>query len=196
MEYQYEDIVKEKYSEIEPLFLNTIMYRFPILSESDAKDLYNDTFLAIHDNLRQGKIKEGTNWRAYILQIGINLANHKLRHVIRTSSIDEGDESNENLESPILRRVEELMRREEPDDLQRLVRNPEAIKILSDEISFMPNKCDQILRMFYIDGVSMENIAIAIGSTNAVTVRNRKAQCYKKLVDRVKAALRAAGLID
>ena len=49
-------------------------YTKHILSLYDAENLYQDTFIAVQENLMLGRIKEDTSWSGYIMTIGMNMA--------------------------------------------------------------------------------------------------------------------------
>ena len=51
MEHNYEDIVRDWYNRLRPEFLRRLTARYSGLSLSDAENLYQDTFIAIQENL-------------------------------------------------------------------------------------------------------------------------------------------------
>ena len=68
----YEEIVSRWYSELHDPFVNLIKSRFNGLFFDEIEDIYQETFLAVHENLHRGSIEADTNWRAYIMRIGLN----------------------------------------------------------------------------------------------------------------------------
>lgn len=194
MKETYEDIVREWYNKVRPLFVNTLKKRFTSLSYDDIEDLYQQAFLAVHDNLQAGRVREDTSWSSYIIQIGLNLATKELRHTWITDSIYESGGDNEEGHQQISRTVELLLSQLATED-ESLYQNEDAKSLLGEELSHMPEPCNSIIRLFYYDDMSMEEIAVAVNFKNATTAKSKKSQCMKSLTDRVKASFKRAGII-
>lgn len=194
MKETYEDIVREWYNKVRPLFVNTLKKRFTSLSYDDIEDLYQQAFLAVHDNLQAGRVREDTSWSSYIIQIGLNLATKELRHTGITDSIYESGGDNEEGHQQISRTVELLLSQLATED-GSLYQNEDAKSLLGEELSHMPEPCNSIIRLFYYDDMSMEEIAVAVNFKNATTAKSKKSQCMKSLTDRVKASFKRAGII-
>ncbi len=194
MKETYEDIVREWYNKVRPLFVNTLKKRFTSLSYDDIEDLYQQAFLAVHDNLQAGRVREDTSWSSYIIQIGLNLATKELRHTGITDSIYESGGDNEEGHQQISRTVELLLSQLATED-ESLYQNEDAKSLLGEELSHMPEPCNSIIRLFYYDDMSMEEIAVAVNFKNATTAKSKKSQCMKSLTDRVKASFKRAGII-
>lgn len=196
MDNNYEDIVRDWYNRLRPDFLRSLCGKFPALTLGDAENLYQDTFLAIYENLKEGRIKDNTIWRNYILTIGLNLANKEMRKVGITDSYD-GDVENEDDEMPsrIVRKVTDILK-ELPEEETPLYKNLDAQALLGKELSHTPNPCQSIIRLFYYYNQDMGQIATAVGMKNAATAKSKKSQCMKDLVQRVKKSLLDAGIID
>lgn len=195
MAHNYENIVTEWYNKLKPDFISYISSKFSALTYFDAENLYQDAFLAVYKNIQDGRVKNETSWRAYIFKIGMNLANKQLRGVNRHVSIDEGSEDMEgNFFSQTAQRVEEKYQEllEMDNDL---VNNTEAQSLLGNEINRSPEKCRDILILFYYEGFSMDQIAERTGYSNAKTVKAKKFQCMKDLKNRVQSAFESYGLI-
>ena len=74
MAQNYEDIVREWYTRLRPEFLRRLTAKYSSLSLYDAENLYQDTFIAVQENLMLGRVKEDTSWSSYIMTIGMNMA--------------------------------------------------------------------------------------------------------------------------
>lgn len=55
-------------------FLRRLTAKYSGLTLYDAENLYQDTFLAVHENIQSGRVREDTSWKSYIMTIGLNLA--------------------------------------------------------------------------------------------------------------------------
>ena len=194
MKETYEDIVREWYNKVRPIFVNTLKKRFASLSYDDIEDLYQQAFLAVHDNLQAGRVREDTSWSSYIIQIGLNLATKELRHSGITDSIYESGGDNEEGHQQISKTVELLLSQLTTED-ESLYQNVDALSLLGDELNHTPEPCNSIIRLFYYDDMSMEEIAIAVNFKNATTAKSKKSQCMKTLIERVKRSFKVAELI-
>lgn len=194
MKESYEDIVRKWYNKVRPLFVNTLKKRFTSLSYDDIEDLYQQAFLAVHDNLQAGRVREDTSWSSYIIQIGLNLATKELRHTEKTGSIYESGGDNDEGHQQISKTVEQLLSELTTDD-EPLYQNIDALSLLGDELNHTPEPCNSIIRLFYYDDMSMEEIAVAVNFKNATTTKSKKSQCMKTLIERVKRSFKAAELI-
>lgn len=194
MEQSYESIVREWYNRLRPEFLRRLMFKYPYLTLFDAENLYQDAFIAVQENLMEGRIKENTSWSSYIMTIGLNLASKEWRRIGKSDSIDEDFDEEERPRVDTARKVEKLLKDlSDNEDECSLYTNPEAQALLGNELSHTPQPCSSIIRMFYYDDLSMDEIAETIGYKNATTAKAKKSQCMTDLIKRVTDALNRAG---
>ncbi len=69
-------------------------------------------------------------------------------------------------------------------------------EILAAELSYIPDPCNKILKLYYFDELSMKEIAESMNyssSRSAITTKNR---CMDKLKTRVMDAVRRLGILD
>lgn len=195
MDRDYEDIVRDYYIRNRDRFLRRLTAKYSTLSLYEAENLYQDTFLAIRENLLQGRIKEDTSWSSYIITIGLNLANKLMQKKGIIVSIDEGYDEENDFPTKTARTVDSLLNTLQ-DDETPLYQNLEAQALLGDELKHTPEPCHSIIRLFYYKDKSMAYIADEVGYKNATTVKSKKNQCMKDLIRRVTKALRDVGIID
>lgn len=69
MAHNYEDIVRDWYNRLRPAFLRRLTQQYPSLTLGDAENLYQDTFIAIYDNLLADRVRQDTSWDSYIMTI-------------------------------------------------------------------------------------------------------------------------------
>lgn len=65
--------------------------------------------------------------------------------------------------------------------------------LLGNELTHTPEPCASIIKLFYYENMSMEEIAEEIGYRNAQTAKAKKSQCMTDLIKRVTDALNRAG---
>ena len=194
MKETYEDIVRKWYNKVRPMFVNTLRKRFSQLDYDTIENLYQDAFLAVYENLQAGRVREDTSWSSYIIQIGIYLATKELRHSGITDSIYESGGDNEEGHQQSSRTVELLLSQLTTED-ESLYQTVNALSLLGEELNYTPEPCNSIIRLFYYDDMSMEEIAVAVNFKNATTAKSKKSQCMKTLIERVKRSFKVAELI-
>lgn len=190
MAHNYEDIVRDWYNRLRPAFLRRLTQQYPSLTLGDAENLYQDTFIAIYDNLLADRVRQDTSWDSYIMTIGLNLANKAMRKLSVTDNI--GSEDDENCKNATAHKVESLLK-SMPEDEISLSDNLEVQSLLGNELTHTPEPCASIIRYFYYEGMSMGEIADEIGYRNAQTAKAKKSQCMTDLIKRVTDALNRAG---
>jgi len=195
MQENYEEIVRKWYNKLRPLFQNTLKTCYKSLSYDAIEDIYQESFIAVHENLLRGRIKENTSWSSYIIQIGLNLASKDSRHSGKTDSMDNSPVYDEDGQSALSKKVERLLAVDAESE-ETIYTDKEALKILGTELSFTPEPCATIIRLFYYDRMSMEDIAMAINMKNAATAKSKKSQCMKALTSRIKGVFKTYGIID
>ena len=133
MEHNYEEIVREWYNRLRPEFLRRLTARYSSLTLYDAENLYQDAFIAVQKNIMEGRVRENTSWSSYIMTIGMNLANHEMRGVGITDSIDDGYTDDEGeIFSPTAHKAEEKYQELlSLDDASSLYSDPEAQVLLA-----------------------------------------------------------------
>ena len=193
MAQNYEDIVRDWYLKLQTPFLRQLTSKYPALTIFDAENIYQDTFLAVQNNLLEGRIKEDTSWSSYIMTIGLNMASKAYRKIGKTDSADDGfDNDGEGSKSKTAREVEKLVKNLSEEETP-LYENEEALSLLGDELTHTPEPCGSIIRLFYYTNMSMDEIATKSGYKNATTAKAKKSQCMSDLINRVTCALRNAG---
>lgn len=195
MAQNFEDIVREWYNRLRPEFLRRLTAKYSGLSLHDAENLYQDTFIAVQENLMLGRVKEDTSWSSYIMAIGMNMASKAWRRTGKADSIDEGFDSEE--ETPLskaARQAEDLTKiLPSGEEEGPLCENQEVLSLMGDELCHTPEPCCSIIRLFYYEDLSMDEIAEEVGYKNATTAKAKKSQCMTDLIRRVTTALRTAG---
>lgn len=136
MAQDYEEIVRQWYIRLRPEFLRRLTAKYSGLSLYDAENLYQDTFIAVQENLMLGRVKEETSWSSYIMTIGMNMASKAWRKLGKTDSTDEGfDCEDDDSGSKVARRVEELLKTLPEDEGDTsLYKDPEAQSLLGNEL--------------------------------------------------------------
>ncbi len=196
MAQDYEEIVRRWYNRLRPDFLRRLTAKYSGLSLYEAENLYQDTFVAVQENLLLGRIKEDTSWSSYIMTIGMNLASKEWRKAGITDSADAftSDDEPDAPSATTARKVEDVLKTL-PEDSEgvALSRDPEVLRVLGDELEHTPEPCKGIIQAYYYSDWSMEEIAEENGYKNAATAKAKKNSCMNELISRLTAALRRIG---
>lgn len=193
MEENFEHIVRNFYNRLREPFLRKLTQQYPSMRLDTAQDLYQEAFIAVQDNIKRGKVRPNTDWNAYILTIGLNMASKEQRHAGRTYTIGKmSDDNEEDANNRLVRKVEDIIK-EMPEDEAALCNNQEVLSQLGNELDHTPDPCGKIIKMFYYTDATMEEIAEETGFKNAQTVKAKKSQCMTDLINRVTEALRRVG---
>ena len=190
----YEEIVSRWYEELHEPFVNLVKSRFSGLFVDEIEDIYQDTFLAVHENLHRGSVVADTNWRAYILQIGLNqtmtYCKKKGKFVTATPAGDDDDERPDwlSMMAPLESLVDETT--EDPAERERM------IAVMNGIMGNLTGKCRDLLPSFYYARMSMEEISQELGYANTNSAKSQRLKCFNKLKEAVRARLKMMGLFN
>ncbi len=208
MEETYEDIVRRWYVKLRGNFTHLLMdkYKDSNMRLSDAENIYQDIFIAIHRNIREGRISANCDWTNYIIRVGLNMASKRYRQIKSENTVDvETPEETDWLIEKSKKIDDTLNQLTTEDDEPTLYNDPEAKALLGDELTHTPEPCASIIRMTYISDMTDAEIAEDLSpyrdngkpiSVNAKAVKARRWLCMQDLMYRVKLALYHAGIID
>jgi RNA polymerase sigma factor (sigma-70 family) len=194
MNENFENVVSTWYNKTKPLFQNVLSNNYPNLSYDTIDDLYQDAFMAVYENIQSGRISDKTLWRAYIIQIGMNLASKKMRRISKTDSLDNMFSYDEEKQTMQYNRVEALMQKY-LDIEDTFYSDKDVIRVLGEEVQYIPEPCSSIIQLYYFENLSMNDISKAVNLKNADTAKSKKSQCMKNLTNRVKNSLRKFGIV-
>lgn len=193
MEENFDNIVRKYYSRLKEPFLRRLTRKYPEMRLAQAEDLYQEAFLAVQDNIKREKVRPDTNWNAYILTIGMNMASKEQREGGRTTPFGSGiPDDEEDGGNRLLRKVEDIIK-DMPEEEVALCKNEEVLSCLADELQHSPGLCEKIIRLYYYGGASTAEIAEETGLKNSRTVISTKNRCMNDLTKRITKALRNAG---
>ena len=187
MPYDYNDIVRQFYEELKPLFINYLRKNFNI-SYDEIMDIYTDVWIDVRNNIIHGRVDANTHWKAYILRMGWNQANKKATR--RPQDIDSYDDETFNRDEFEKKYTEEKIAE------TSIYEDPDMQAVLAAELSYIPDPCNKILKLYYFDNLSMKEIADSMNyssSRSAITTKNR---CMDKLKARVLNTVRYLGILS
>jgi len=132
-------------------------------STDDAKDVYQEAVIACYQNIRREGFVLSSQFGTYLFAIAKHLWFRELR---KRSSI-----------YPILLTdVEEL-----EEELPFLEEREKQLNLMDKSIGLLGAKCQNLIKSFYVEKKSMQEIALEMGYTNADNAKNQKYKCLQKL---------------
>lgn len=147
------------------------------LGTEDVLDIYQDAYVALYENIQNGKFTElKSSLSTYLISIGKYMILEKLRKnkkTVKSESIlevsQDVDETLENFEV-----VETSL-------------NPRQ-QLLHTHFERLGEKCKTILKMFYYKKYSIKQIMEEGGYNSENVVKSQKSRCLKSLKDAMKNA--------
>lgn len=141
------------------------------LSSPDAKEIFQITIVILYENVISGKL---TNLTASLKSYLIGIAKNKALEQHRTKSKFVKDD------------VLQYIADHQDADTELLYQMEERITIVERAMDIMGDQCKSILRLFYYQGLSMEDITRNMKYKNSNTTKNLKYKCIKRLHNMLK----------
>ncbi len=182
----FSQIVTNWFVSLRNPFINYIHKALPVLGLDEIEDIYSETFIAIRKNLLEGNVASGTKWKAYIFQIGYNMAVNKAKQSSRYVQVKEMT-SNDDIDATD--RFETYLSLQEVMEEEDNETKSQRLSILEREIKYLPEPCETILKDYYYGGFSMAEIMSEIHYQSTDSVKSMKNRCMNKLRERIKLAL-------
>ena len=170
------------YTELKSGFFAYIHVAIPLITEEELEEVYNDSFVALCNNVSSGKLQSLTcSLQTYINQIGRNKAISLLRTKEKTMELPDYEIciSGSHIEPT-------------DDDDTDIEMQEEIYRIVQE---FDCDKCRKILFGFYWQHQSLETLAQLIDARSADVVKTEKSRCMKRLREKVKEVFKQKGLI-
>ncbi len=136
---------------------------------TEAEDVFQDTLIVLHNNLRKDTFKLTCKLNTYIYSVARNLWLNQLRKSSRQTKLDPSSEEYVEVSD---------------NSLQVLMRSEED-GILNELILKLDENCRTILKYFYFEKMKMKSIAVKLGYANEGVAKSKKSKCLKKLRDMV-----------
>ena len=182
----FSQIVTDWFVSLRNPFINYIHKALPVLGLDEIEDIYSETFIAIRKNLLDGNVASGTKWKAYIFQIGYNMAVNKAKQSAR---FVQAKEMTSNDDIDVNNRFETYLSLQEAMEEKENETQSQRLSILEREIKYLPEPCETILKDYYYGGFSMAEIMSEIHYQSTDSVKSMKNRCMNKLRERIKLAL-------
>jgi RNA polymerase sigma factor (sigma-70 family) len=142
-------------------------------TREDAHDIYVDSVLNFREKIISNKLDAVADVRAYLFGTCKNMLLFKLKQKQRvaTAVMEISHVSTAYLEHD----------EPAPEEFQSGL-----LSLTYNALSAVPVQCQQLLRLFYFDRMSLEEISTRMNLANANVAKVSKSRCFRKLINLIK----------
>ena len=159
-----EHIVRFLYKLHFPMVLNFILSNNG--SEEEAKDVYQDAFIVLFNNVKRKEFKLECKLKTYIYSIVRRLWLNELK----LKKLNIGD----------IFDVEGFVSISKEEE-KSIYNNNRNFQLMHESLTELGEPCKTILTDFYVNKASMSEIVDRMGYTNTDNAKNQKYKCLKRL---------------
>lgn len=164
--------LKKVYLEYKVAFFN-FASRYDLGQEA-LEDVYQDVILVINEKALSGKMDElSCSLKTYVFSVGKYMVFEKLRKKKRVVAVD-SDYVFDNHDSAL---IDDVLNEDEMSPYQQL---------LYANFSKLSGTCQELIKLFYYQGLTIEEIVEAQGYDNKNVVKSQKSRCLRALKDLIK----------
>jgi RNA polymerase sigma factor (sigma-70 family) len=156
------------------------------LSLDDWEDIFQESCLILMENIRRGKFEErqGSSIFSYFVEIGKRTMQSALRKNARLHPTIKPEDNNPH----IIQLWGAPKSKSQGDDVDASdvsieKKQTEQNEFLDRVFDSIPDSCRMLLKMFYWDHKSMDDIARIMGLRNADTAKTKKNRCMNQFKD-------------
>lgn len=161
------ETLDEVYLEYKGGFLD-FAKRYPI-ADDIALDVYQDSIIILYENIIQGKLNQlKSSIKTYLYAIG----KYKIFALLKVES-----------------KLESLQGDELVEDLTffEIDTGEDRLKLLQKAYLQLGPKCQEVLKLFYYEGLKLEEIKEKLSYDSKNTVKSQKSRCLKQLKETIQA---------
>jgi RNA polymerase sigma factor (sigma-70 family) len=148
------------------------------LHNEEAKDIYQEVFIAIWNNIHSGKLEAmSSSFSTYIFGIGKNQIHNYLRKQQRLVTFSDTSVINPSYDPATMN---------DDRDYNR--------KLVENNLEKLSETDRKVLELFYLEEMDMKSIAEEMGYKNADVAKKKKYEAFKKLIQLVKANIKLFSL--
>ena len=167
-----EGVMKQIYEENRRKFLS--FARKYNLSEEENRDIYQDAYIVIYDNVMKGKIIDlSGSVGGYLFGVGKNLILKRIR-----------ENKNNNTIPFELSSAMNIGEMGNDFEINSTPATPQQLLLL-DQLDALGEKCQELIRSYYYKGHSIKEIMINEKYANENVVKSAKSRCLKLLKERM-----------
>ena len=132
----------------------------------EAKDIYQEAIIILYHNIRKKEFKLESQLKTYIYSVCRRLWLNELKHKNKQISITDNFDGDKLFD----------------ENIQQTITDHEVkFDTMHQSLEELGGPCKEIITDFYINKISMEDIALKMGYTNADNAKNQKYKCLQRL---------------
>ena len=158
------DVLSALYKKYYNIVLKFILYNSG--TSAAAQDIYQETIIVLYESVKKPGFELKCQLQTYIFSIAKRLWLKELKKNGRTFLFKESEENN-------LVDVSE--------DLKEFDEKEAEIEKMNNSLIDLGEPCSELIKDFYINKLSMEEIAEKFGYTNADNAKTQKYKCLQRL---------------
>lgn len=131
----------------------------------DAREVFQETIIAFYENVKNDRLNElSSSLKTYLFSIG---KNKYLSHTRKNNRFVNGEN-----QLPIV-----------PDEnnLPEVITRDKTLTAIEESLSKLSEHCRHLIKLYYYDKLSMEQIMERLDYKNANTAKNQKYKCMQQL---------------
>ena len=169
------------YDRVYPQFVSYFRNKFK-KSEEYSMDLFHDSYMTMYDNILRRKLTPDnltSSLYQYLLGIAIRkmqAGDRKTHEFDKVPIYHTGPKEEVTLDTKVQKK---LMDEADSEDSEK--KDEELKDFVERAVSELTPPCDELLRNFYWNRMSGNEIATAMNYSNADSVKTQKNKCMKKL---------------
>lgn len=137
--------------------------RFSI-SEEDAVDIYQDSIVVLYENILSGKLTSlSSSVKTYLFAIG----KYKIYNSLKVK--------------PTIENIDDYEYTLEEEDNDEFLLQEENIKKMQRAYQQLGSRCQEVIRLFYYEGQTIEEIKERLDYTTKDVVKSQKSRCIKQI---------------
>ncbi|MCE2845723.1 MAG: sigma-70 family RNA polymerase sigma factor [Sphingobacteriales bacterium] len=169
-----EQVYFELYRNCRADFLRWSTFSYNLSSE-DARDLYQETFLRIWDNLQKGKLQAfSSSGRTYVFAVG--------KHVV-LDFLSKQQRLVPHSDLSALEQGEDLLQDQHNSD--------HTSHVIQSGLNQLEQRERSLIELFYFKRLDMHSIAEQLGYKNADVAKKRKYEVFRKLCNLVNSRIKS-----
>lgn len=136
--------------------------RYPV-ADDVVRDVYQDSIIILYENIIHGKLDQlKSSIKTYLYAIG----KYKIFAYLKAESQHEELQGDDLLEDISLFELDTA---------------EDRIKLLQQAYRKLGPKCQDVLKLFYYEGLKLEDIKVRLSYDSKNTVKSQKSRCLKQL---------------
>lgn len=163
--------IEEIYRLYQPMVLSWLVTRGG--NEADAYDIFQEGLMVLFEKAQDKDFKLTSKLSTYLIAVCKRIWYKKTQQRDITSSFDEKLETDSNENGIEFGQYD--------DDIQLHLEKEADFEKLEEALDVLGNPCSQLLKAFYLENKTMQEIALQFDYTNAENAKTQKYKCLNRL---------------